>query len=165
MDFEEFKNESREDFLDKWFPSGIAGYRASYSLTHPWVIVEHVRLEIKWAWQRVFRGWDDRVVWSIDCHLAKNIPHWINSLKNDKCGIPVSIYEEGDFDENWSTSKESDERAKKKYDLILDQISEGFESYLEMDDFHPGSDGYKKLEAKFDLGFKLFHQYFNTLWD
>lgn len=41
-----------------------------------------IKLEIKWAWQRVFRGYDDRIYWGFDYHLTKIIPA-IKKFAND----------------------------------------------------------------------------------
>src|ERR1035437_3650281 len=78
-----------QHWIDKLFnQKSIAGYRASYSILHPWKIVDYCWREVTYAWQRAFRGWDDTVIWSIDSYLAEKIPVWLMELKKDKCGIP-----------------------------------------------------------------------------
>jgi hypothetical protein len=54
----------------------------AYQAAHPWrrrfrrvwFTVKHApgnaRNQIRWAWQRVHRGWDDRALWSLDTWLA-----------------------------------------------------------------------------------------------
>lgn len=29
--------------------------------------------QVRWAWQRLTRGWDDRVVWDLDRHLCRTL--------------------------------------------------------------------------------------------
>src|SRR5271157_4693879 len=38
--------------------------------------------EVRFAWQRVFRGWDDRAVWSIDYWLDAKMPDMLRRLKD-----------------------------------------------------------------------------------
>ena len=70
----ELQDNVKETWLDHRFPNGLCGYRITYALTHPWKIFEKYLREIKYAWQRIFKGWDNRVIWSIDFYLAKMIP-------------------------------------------------------------------------------------------
>ena len=49
--------------------------------------------KIKWAWQRVVRGWDDTAMWQLDSHFIdvvipplKQFLH--NKFLDDGCGIP-----------------------------------------------------------------------------
>lgn len=38
------------------------------------------RFQVRMAWQRVFRGWDDSAVWSLDDHLAKSLGEQLVAL-------------------------------------------------------------------------------------
>lgn len=35
--------------------------------------ISNAQREVKWAYQRVVRGWDDRALWSLDDHLTKTL--------------------------------------------------------------------------------------------
>ena len=71
------------------------GYNNWYLLLHPWKIISESCNHLHWAWQRVFRGWDDRVAWGIDWHLAKMLPVWINRMKEYGNSYPGDLtYEE-----------------------------------------------------------------------
>ena len=88
--------------------------------------------ETKWAYQRVCRGYDDRVIWGIDSYLAHYIPIWLNELKK-KEQFPTSMNTEPDMSE---TTDEQWNEYKKKWNSILDEISDGFvaaESIIEGD--------------------------------
>jgi len=64
------------------------GYRTRYMLTHPNKMIWRTFREIKWAWQRVVRGWDDTVWWSLDSYLCPIIIHTLTKLKKDGNGYP-----------------------------------------------------------------------------
>ena len=158
----------KTSFLDRIFPSGIAQYSAGYAFAHPWKIVGHLKRELKWAWQRVFRGYDDRISWSIDFYLNSNLPKWIRQLKENQHGVPSVCFEEKDWNEDESKYDENaEERAKEKWDNILDNIAEGFEAKQQIDDesLWVGNSGYAELNKKFEKGFDLFRQYYDNLWD
>ena len=157
----------KKNILDRIFPDGIFTYRAQYILLRPWKIVEEICDRIKWAWQRVFRGWDDRVVWSIDHYLTEMIPVWLTKLKEDKTGVPVMCFEESDLNDVSGCNNAAMDRAEQKYDNILDQIIEGFQTYQKMEDdcIWKNNPEYEELYKKFENGMKLFTEYFGTFWD
>ena len=175
--------ELKEDTLDKWNrewkeehpilnwidekfnQKSIADYRASYSLTHPWVILSYWGREIRYAWQRVFVGYDERVIWSIDFYLAKKIPLWMRKLKEQKQGVPSCMFTEDELKEP-VLSDEVLERARGEYEKILEKIAVGFEGYLKMDEIlWEDKPEYKIEKEKFEEALNLFREYFETFWD
>lgn len=106
------------------------------------------RNEVKWAWQRVFRGYDDTAYWCLNDYLAKIINQVTFKLVNEGSGHPTKLTE-------------------KKWKNILNQISFGFGSYLEIQSgFYDEKDPeYKRLEREFQKGLELFCKYYNNLWD
>ena len=156
----------KDTWLDRRFPKGICGRRASYTITHPWLLIGEMWDEVIWAWQRIFRGWDNRIVWSIDMHLAKMIPEWLELLKERSTGISISMYEPDDFDENYDPIDGADERAIAKYNKILDDIILGFKCYDEGDGLWDAKEpNYEFMKANFDNAFKLLHEHFSLLYD
>jgi hypothetical protein len=157
--------------LDNWWnDTSMFGYRTGHMITHPWKIVQGVNREIKWAWQRVFRGWDDRVVWSIDTHISEMLPIWLKQLKEDKCGIPMMCFDDDDWDQELCKHKDgADERASQKWDNILDEMIDGFEIYRQAQKTSVsmmfGTPEYEEYKKKFDKGMNLFKEYFGCLWD
>lgn len=168
---EEAKKKNLRNLLDKVFPHGIADYRAYYALTHPWKIVDYCVRQVKYAWQRVFRGWDDTAVWSIDSYLAKQIPELIRKLKKDQHGYPACILPE-DYEPGATRPEEEEEAIEKeaieKWNNILDSIAEGFEAYVKYDGFK-WNDGntkeYEEDKKKFETAFQFLIKYFSSLWD
>jgi len=139
---------------------GLFGWKLSYILLRPWVLIKEISYVIKWAFQRMFRGWDDTVVFSLDNYLAKMIPVWIRGIKKYKDGIPMSM-----FDKDIEMGKETEEdmiKACEKYDKILDDIAEGFEAWTKYDGwfFEENHDD----EAKFHKAMNLFMLHFGTFW-
>lgn len=153
--------------IDNLFDNkSIADYRASYAIIHPWVFISYLWGHVCWAWQRVFRGWDDRVIWSINFYLAKMIPAWMRQLKKDKHGTPMMMFKDEDLDPNGNISDEVSEQARLEYDTILESIVLGFESYIKMEEMGDSKSlEYKAEGQKFNNGFDLFRKYFETFWD
>src|SRR5579871_6411506 len=54
---------------------------------------DNVYREVKFAYQRVVRGWDDRAVWSIDYWLDDKMPAMLRKLKEDKHGVPMTMFD------------------------------------------------------------------------
>jgi hypothetical protein len=150
---------------------GIAGYRGSYAILHPWVMLDYAFREVKYAFQRAFRGWDDTVIWSIDYHLAEMIPVWLMELKKYKGGVPQEfIHKEDEYvDEHgiWTVSKEGMQKAEAEYDAVLDIIMAGFNAYKDLSDckFDYGSPKEAEATRIYEEGFDLFRKYFGTFWD
>jgi len=134
------------------------------------------KYEIKWAWQRVFRGYDDRITWEIDHWLVDYLPEIIRKMKNNLHGYPSNPFEK----------KTKLPRNEKEWKDILEKIAVGFESaskiindaYIiktkekEKDGAFKGTNKYKfdkklynKFLKEFDSGIKLFHEFFFNLWD
>jgi len=150
-------------FLYKW---GIGDHSLYGILKNPLCLIEDAFYQIKWAWQRVFRGWDDRVVWSIDQHLAEKIPIWLKTLKETKTGVPASMFEDDAFQPPYySSSKEDWKKAEEKWNKTLDAISEGFQAYIKIMNEIPQGQELIDLEEKFQIGFDLFKDCFRDLWD
>jgi hypothetical protein len=81
---------------------------------------------IKYAYQRVTRGWSDRDVWSIDIHLANIIPEMLRHLKKTKYGYPSTFLK--NFLKNPNCYDDEDE-AIKKWDEVLDTVAYTFDTY------------------------------------
>ena len=155
------------DSLDKFFPKGLAdGYRAYYILQKPWKILRYWKNEVKYAHQRVFRGWDDKAVWSLNYYLAETIPPILKKLKEDKVGVPMEFFDGLPYeDENtYSYSEESMKIADERWNSVLDEIITGFEIYNELwktSSYEEEREEYKKVERALEL-LKL---HFEDLWD
>lgn len=158
---------------DKIFKGSLFNYGPTYILTHPWKIIEDWCDEIRFAWQRIFRQWDDRVIWSIDYHLSEMLPIWLEKLKHDKHGIPGILFtkedEYIDKDGVLCIKDEAMIRGEKEFNDILDKIANGFRAYCRINDefLYPQKDKelYEQLYTQFENGMDLLKKYFDTLWD
>ena len=150
---------------------GMFGYRILHVLLHPWVIAKEIASQIKWAYQRVFRGWDDRVAYGIDWYLTENMPAWIKRMKQYGNSYPFDT-----TPEEWHG--------------ILDEIADGFRAgYMilnndfpvwqelwnsgwtggdvpDPDEFWPKEKEQREKAIKiYERGMELFVKYFFNLWD
>lgn len=155
----------------KLFPSGgLFGYAPHYSLTHPHVLIGDLLEQIKWAYQRVARGWDDRVVWSVDHWLDSIMPDILRKLNEIKHGTPTCLFEKLPEDV-YEYTKEQEKRAHDLWDSIIKEMIIGFEASKQLDDLYIKTtfEDYKKeakeLERKRRKGMLLFVKHYNSLWD
>ena len=83
--------------------------------------------QARWAWQRVVRGWDDRVIWSIDLWLVERLPIWLRELKNSPHQfVPASLIPF--HTDDWEEDEEELDRLYQEWLNILDEMIEGFEA-------------------------------------
>lgn len=45
-------------------------------------------MQVRFAYQRVVRGWDDRSLWSLDTHLARTLAEQLDALAEEAHGWP-----------------------------------------------------------------------------
>jgi len=140
------------NFLDNIFPDGIVGYRPCYVITHPWVILKFIINHAKWAFQRVFRGWDDRAIWSLDYYISNIIYQALEELVKAKISFPVSSFEE-------MNEAEIDYRLE-EHKKTLTKIANGFRIYSETPSYKMTKKDWNDFEEMFDL----FKEYFPDLW-
>lgn len=103
--------------------------------------MRELKYKLKWLWQRVSKGQDDRIYFDPDMYLAE----YINKVANMK------------LDQDECKGKEEKE---------LQQLSFGMGSYLEMcSGVYPYNDPeYKRLDNEFKIALKLLPKYFTKLW-
>jgi hypothetical protein len=150
--------------IKSYFRSKSAfGYNWWYLIGHPWVIISESYYELKYAFQRAIRGWDDKMARSIDATLSKIIPQLIADLKKGNHGVPWSM-----FPDNIEVGEETPEQfkeASEKWDKILDEIAEGFQYYHDNQYECWTDDEHKILMEKLEKSFNLLQEYFTALWE
>jgi hypothetical protein len=164
-DLEKIINDNEnKNWLDRKFPA-IFGYYFSYAIAHPFFILKLCLDEINFAWQRIFKKYDERVSWSLDSYLAEMIPKWISDLRHAKVpGIPMSIFEKYPLDENYEISDKDEKKALEEWHSILIEIENGFKDYTKMAELNFHDPEIKNMEKRFERAFELFHQYWSDLW-
>lgn len=105
--------------------------------------LRNLKFEIRWAWQRLVRGWDDTIYFDPDTYLADYIQRACDMKLKDEDGY-LSYQEHKD----------------------LQQLSFGMGSYLEMSTgiYKYGEAEYKRLEKEYKKGLQLLVEYFGKLW-
>lgn len=166
---EELKRKTLRNWINKKFPHSYAGgYNFYHAITHPWLFIQEWKRQIKWAWQRVFRGWDDTAVWSVDSYLAEIIPQLLTALKEKKQGIPISVFDdEPEVLEGGviGYGEESMKKAEEKWDKILDTIIYGFTEYTRAENELVSIEEWKGVREKLSESFDLLNKYFDGLFD
>ena len=151
------------NWLNNKFPKGYAGYNVYYLLLHPWEIIEEWIRQVKWAWQRVFRGWDDQATFSSDYYFSKQIYEIISDVKKHKDCVPMEVLRKyPTHGENYEYSDEDFASAIKDWNEILDTIIIGFKDYY--DDLTSGYSLSPDKGESFNKAFDLFREYFGNLW-
>jgi hypothetical protein len=151
--------------------------------------------KIKFAYQRLTRGWDDRAVWSIDWWLDGMMPDILRKLKKDKHGIPTPMFDGLPVNEQGYHDDPEFRIAEARWDAVLDKMIAAFEASRRMDEglyeeelgeyplHRPegvSKEGWKKIKDDrfkasrlleerdqkiFEEGMKLFVEHYRSLWD
>lgn len=128
-----------------------------------WNRIDGFLREVKWAYQRVYRGWDDRVVWSVDAWLSEIMPDILKKLKEDKQGVPIEFFDDPLKD---SHTHEEFSVAKEKLDAEIDKMIAGFLSSKKIIDWNwKNKDEKEFLEKTFKEGMDSFIENYFALWD
>ena len=95
-----------------------------------WSLPRRTYRQVKWAWQRVFRGWDDSMVFDSQAWLSETLPPMILELKKYK-GYPGTFITDDVKD---LPQDEQDEICVIKWHGVLDQIVDGFTAAQQISD-------------------------------
>lgn len=98
---------------------------------------------VKYAWQRLVRGYDDRLFWSMSHYIDPMIVAHIKNLREDGHGHPSNITE-------------------KKWNKILDTIMLGMGEEPEM---LAGVKAWNKYRKDREKALILLAFYWDNLWD
>lgn len=132
-----------------------------------WMKITDLIQNLKFAYQRVTRGFDDSELWSLDWTIARFILPRLKAFRAKNVhGVPIrydAVIEEGNFSPPTYTEEE--------WKAILDKMIRAFElsahqwdsEYLKKNNL---PDLYsKEYSDQLDEGLKLFYQHFGNLWD
>lgn len=151
----------------------ILGHPPSWALTHPIEAIagkmEDMAYEVKWAWQRVFRGWDDRVLWSIDSWLSEVMPKILRTFKEIQHGYRGNFTKEDEYvnEKGWILIKQDAEKREiENWNNDIETMIAGFTAAKMMIGIeYNGDDEYKHLEEVFKKGMTAFVDNYFSLWD
>ena len=99
-------------------------------ILHPIESIKYFFISLKWAYQRVKRGYCERDLSEVKDWFFEIMPEMLNEIKTEKSRIPMECYQEAIVAlglnplEYWDAyNKEVEELAVKKWDEILSQIA------------------------------------------
>ena len=137
------------------------------------------KYEIKWAWQRIFRGYDDTTVWNLHSQISIYLPKILRDLKKIHHGCPSEL-----FDNKAKKNKECH-----KWENVLEKMANGFDAARKLDeneymkkitlkkprkdmfgedsytDYKYDKKHYNRLYKEFEEGIELFKRWYFNLWD
>jgi hypothetical protein len=115
-------------------------------------LISNIKNETMWAYQRLFRSYDDRWFWSIKDELTPILIDCLNFYKKQD-GCPAGV------------------KNKEEWDNIIETMIEGFKAGRDLDyvghNFENSEDmvkEYKRLYKIKNKGIKLFAKYYDSLW-
>jgi hypothetical protein len=169
------------EFKEKW---GSFMHWTKYKL--PWWVryglwfkLGEGKRSIIYAYQRVHRGYDDRMVWGFNTYAIEQMLEILKWHRENRMGSPYVTDEANVLKTKEKTTKKDpydDKNVHKRYDEALDIMIEGFQSLLDIDEVHiedkTGEYDHKasqkerdRLWAKWQKGAKLFVDNINGIWD
>ena len=141
----------------------LFSYSPHHVLFHPWILIPDLFREIRWAYQRVRFGNDERISWSIDLWLNPIMIKELNTLKKNKQGVPSKFFKSQEATEN-----EDFDEAQRLWFIELDKMIFGFECAQKLADLDynwRNTDVEKELLDNFDIGMNSFKEHYFSLWD
>jgi len=106
--------------------------------------------KIKWAYQRVRYGYDERANWDLADYFTPMLQKIIFDIAERGYSYPPP------------------EIKQEKWTQILKQIAFGFGSLIEMDSGYyllEDQEEYERLNKEYKKGMKLFAKYYRNIWD
>lgn len=127
------------------------GYQRWYQFgaSSPKILVARLRnkyrpvMRLRFAAQRVYRGHDDSMLWSLDYAVANLVVAGVKAMRKWQHGYPGEL---GSWEE---------------WDKILARIEGGFQAWLDADGWFDKPEE----QERFKDGMALFGEWFGGLWD
>jgi hypothetical protein len=102
---------------------------------------QFAKRSIRFFFQRLIRGWDDRETYSLDCSLAKIIVPRLKRFKEVSIAVPVNLEE-------------------KEWSEIIDTMIASFEFFGSEQRWNATNEEIIKHQQ----GLNFFAEYYNSLW-
>jgi hypothetical protein len=113
--------------------------------------------KVNWFFQKLFRGYSKRDLWSLDYHLADLIlPRLIAFEKMKRNGVPGILCKVDGTEQDF-------EKESQEWESILDKMILAFQ--LIVDDKYESIEQLIERDKKIEEGTMLFGKYFRSLWD
>ena len=163
--------ELTEDVFARWDEENEEWYNKYFVIPfHTFIrTIKEFPSKAKWFYQRGSRGWSDRSAWSIDYWLVNNLIPMLERLKNNKQGIPTSMYRKKDgVDKGGNPTDEADWLAAQRWNNILNEILYGLKCAKKLQDMdynYRDKELTKKLTKSVQKSFTLIGKHLFNLWD
>jgi hypothetical protein len=145
--FRTFLDPDRGLDMDKWTYQHDVEKRLSLSLRVTGSLMRlstrprHYRRQLRFAWQRVFRGYDDLAVWDFHSWHTTSVINILTELQKHSNGYPAGMTEE-----QWA--------------ITLKGLIDAFKAIKEGDELADG-----EHQRRIDFAFRAFATYYQYLWD
>ena len=116
--------------------------------------------QIKFYFQRKFRGFSDDEVWDLDNAIIRYTLPRLKHLRKHNHGFPIDFYIEARADEAAMT-----EEGMLKWNKTIDKMIYAMELILKDEYWYTSSPTWEMDTEAVKEGMELFHQYFQALWD
>lgn len=113
----------------------------------------NIILQVKFFFQRMFRGYSDDEVWDLDNAILRFTLPRLKKLRETTQSFPCNFIEEN-TEEGWD-----------KWKVMLDKMIHAIELKLKDEYWYVESATVDKDTAEVEEGMSLFHEYFDALWD
>lgn len=119
--------------------------------------IKELKRDIKYAYQRVVRGYDDMFIWEMRSEHSRLMIKALKQFKESHVGSPIIRKKD-------LHSKNTTNNCHTYWTSILDKMITGFEAKIALDNF-PEKKQIKKLEKQWNEGIQLFIKHYDSLWD
>jgi len=149
----------------KWYAPLINAYRHVLKLLARLTPVGIYQYLLKWPWQRLTQGFDDRATWSLDHTIAKFILPRLKHYNQTTHSYPASLATSEQWFEYVNQMIWSFEYALANYDTYDDSECDWHD--LESRKYHASLRQAQQAKdyKKFEEGMNLFAKYYANLWD
>ena len=147
------------------------GYAPHVLLIDPIAVLRQLLHEIKWAYQRVAYGVDERASRGVGYWLTETMPKVLSRIKGSKFGTPFTFY--NNIKSSYYPSESEIEEAGKKYDQTIIELLWAFNEMKKLEDFDVSqyknikvaTAEYKKREKEAKKKLKLLIDYYWEIGD
>ncbi len=133
--------------------------------------------DIRMAWQRATRGWEDDAWWNFHHIHSARTRDQLRELAKHHCGCPGNLCHKPGYHFNKNDdhgTKDANAHGEKcEWTEILNEMADGFQAMIDLDELPWGEQSHAAdekgraytLHLKIDRGWDLFREYYRNLWD
>jgi hypothetical protein len=123
-----------------------------------WMRAKDTYYEIKWGLQRMFRGYDDTALWSLDSYLTPIVLPVLKEMRQHCYGLPHNEATVTSFtEEEWNAT----------LDRMIFSFQYMYDEDHMLNGFHDGAYSaafWRDNKEKINEGLTLFGKHFQALW-